>query len=86
MVKQLYREFRGIVSTLAEIRDTVERILATLDEMNKKSEVFWAEFKRDFPETWEQMNVGIQRLPTIEPLAGPPMCSGGEVVEVKLAS
>jgi hypothetical protein len=25
--------------------------------MNKDSTVFWTEFKRDFPETWEAMNV-----------------------------
>ena len=50
MAKKLYREFRKLAEMLSEIRETVERILATLEESNKKSAVFWAEFKRDFPE------------------------------------
>jgi hypothetical protein len=50
MVKQLYREVCGFVRTLAEIRETLDRILADLDGSNKKSAIFWAEFRRDFPE------------------------------------
>jgi len=50
MVKKLYRQFRGFERTLVTIRETVDRINAILDESNKKSEAFWTEFKRDFPE------------------------------------
>ncbi len=39
MAKQLYREFRGFVKTLADIRETVKQMLTTLDESNKKSNV-----------------------------------------------
>jgi hypothetical protein len=50
LMKKLYRQFQGFVQTLADIRETVGRINAMLDKMNKESDVFWTEFKRDFPE------------------------------------
>jgi hypothetical protein len=50
MAKKLYRQFQGFVRTLADMRETVGRISDMLDEMNKESDVFWIEFKRDFPE------------------------------------
>ena len=38
------------MKTQSEIRETVERMSAMLHQMNKDSAIFWAEFKRDFPE------------------------------------
>jgi len=46
----MLREVRAWVKTAAEMRETVERMGAMLDESHKKSVVFWAEYKRDFPE------------------------------------
>jgi len=53
----MLREVRSWVRTVAEMRETIQLMSAMLDESNKKSVMFWTEFKRDFPETWEAMNV-----------------------------
>ena len=58
--------------TLSEIRETVERMHAMLHEMNKDSAIFWAEFKRDFPEVkldeiaWRKVVYG-DNSPTLMP-------------------
>jgi hypothetical protein len=57
LLKMMLREVGSWVRTTAEMRETIQRISAMLDEMNKKSVIFWTEFKRDFPETWDAMNV-----------------------------
>ena len=46
----MYGEIQRFIKMVAEIRETVQRMLATLEESNRKSVIFWIEFKRDFPE------------------------------------
>ncbi|OGR93086.1 MAG: hypothetical protein A2992_08750 [Elusimicrobia bacterium RIFCSPLOWO2_01_FULL_59_12] len=50
MARKLYRPFRGFARTFAIIRETADRMNAILDGSNKKSDAFWPEFKRGFPE------------------------------------
>jgi hypothetical protein len=50
ILKWMHREIQRFTTMADEMGETVERILATLEESNRKSAVFWAEFKKDFPE------------------------------------
>lgn len=74
LMKKLYRQFQDFVRTLADIRETVGRINAMLDKMNKESDVFWTEFKRDFPE----MKLDVVKTQDMQPTA--------RMAEVKLPS
>jgi len=90
-LKKLHRQFRGFVRTLAIIHATVKEMKAMLEESNKKAAIFWAEFRRDFPEVeldeiaWRNVVYGYNSA-TVTPDTSAGDDRRFEVVEAKVTS